>query len=353
MGFMSVLIVAIAGGIYVWGWRKVPEDPPHKGQRTWLGERVDGEYVDEGWHWFFLYPWVQGFIPVAMKTIPLDVVSEKTRTPDGAESKVPVSMAFTPDPRNLKNYLNNGGEDGVKTLIRNLTIERIREWASDEEEGPGDWKELNRSQSEAVSILAKRILGDLFEEIPAYAQEVPTWIWMRFYTRPQPQKLLNHEADWAKDNWKRVRDVLAKIEADHGEAGVKALEKAIDERKKKIDDLQTGVAKIRLPHLGIILHRLNLGDIDVLGELAKKAEKKAEEEETQLAEALKLKFTTELMQSLMKEPFNFTAQEARDMVQTERGIISRAIDDKRISIDTPTVTLVAKVLEKVLEGKHV
>jgi len=336
----------VIGGIFLQGLRKISEDPPYKGQRTRWGKRLEGEFVDEGWHFFLLYPFFDGFVPVKMERVTFKVVSEKTRTPDRADSKVPVSVTFRPDSSLLITYLNNGGEEGIKKQLEGMVMKRIREWASGNEEGPATWVELNQSQAEAASVLVRKIVGKHLTDIgDGPQQEVPTWIWLRYFSRPRPTKHSENEKIWADpdNSWKKVTDVIKKIE-DAQPGSSTTLEKKVGERRKEISELQQGTARISLPDLGIILERLNLEDIDVLGEVAKVAESEAREEQERKAEDLELKFVRERIAELMLPPFNYDKGEARDIVQTERGKVVRAIKDNKISVDATTAEMVVAIM---------
>ena len=343
MIFLLAFVVLVFGAILLQGLRKIPASPPHKGQATRFGKRIPGKHYDEGWGFFLFYPYFHGFILVKVERITFEFVSEKTRTPDRAESRVPVFVTIRPLPNMLIEYIDSGQEEGVKKQLLGKIQERIREWAMGPEEGPADWVELNQSHLEATSVLVKKIAGNSLTPIPDYAQPVPTWIWLRYFTQPRPTKLLKSEEVWAETNWLRVREVLEQIENVHGINAVRDLEIAVNQRRKEVEDLRTGAGKIVLDDLGVRLERLNIGDIDVLGDVAKQAEGEAKEEQERQKDALELRFVRERMAELMKPPFNFSPGEARDLVQTERGKVVRAIDDKRISLDATTAEIMAKV----------
>ncbi len=343
MDWFGILLFGIVGVLILTSIRSIPSDPPHKGLGTYLGKRTD-EVYDEGYHFIFGYPWLYGFILVKMEEVPFTVTLPSARTPDRADSKIPMHITFKPDPERLIEYQNSGGEMGVKTQLSGKVIERMREWAAGPEEGPATWVELNQSHLEAVSVLLKQIAGNYVSKIPDYAQPVPTWIWLRYYTNPRPKKHNKNEKAWAKSNWAKVRAVLQDIVDNHGPAAETALQVAVADRRREIQEIRNGEGKIFLRDLGIILQRLNLGNVDVLGGVAEAAETQAIEEQEYRGEELELRFVRERIKELMEEPFKYTREQARDIVQTERKKVVRTINDQHISLDPSTAEIAAGII---------
>lgn len=341
--YWSALIFGIIGGILLQGLRKIPADPPHKGQKTKLGKRVPGEIYNEGWNFVLGYPYLFGFILVNVERITFEFVSEKTRTPDRAESRIPVLVTVRPLSDHLIEYIDSGREKGVREQLQGKIMERVREWTMGLEEGPADWVELNQAHLEAVSVLVKKIAYNSLTPIPQYAQQVPTWIWLRYYNQPRPTVFLKNEKLWGKNKWYKVRKILDEIESTHGLQAIEDLKVAVEGRREDIDALRTGTGKIVLHDLGVRLERLNLGDIDVLGEVGKQAEGEAKEEQERQKEELELKFVKERIEEFMSPPLNYTREQARDIVQVERDKVVRAIDDKQISFDATTAQIVANI----------
>jgi hypothetical protein len=339
------LIVLVIGGIILQGLKKIPNNPPHKGQATFLGKRIPQKFYNEGWGFFLFYPQIVGFILVKVERVSFEVVSEKTRTLDRSESRVPVFLTFRPLPERLIEYLNSGKEEGVKKQLSGKILERIREWAMNPEEGPSDWIELNQSHLEAVSLLIKKIASNSLTEIPDYAQEIPTWIWFRFFLQPQPLVFLKSEKQWSDSNWGKVRKILRTM----SNSQISELKNAIEKRRKEIENLRTGIGAIELTDLGVTLERLNIGDIDVLGEVGVQAEGEAKEEQERQKDERELKFVRERIKELMDPPFNYTNAEARDIVQTERGKVKREIADKHYSLDSSTVTALGAIVKEVVK----
>ncbi|KKQ20801.1 MAG: hypothetical protein US33_C0012G0014 [Parcubacteria group bacterium GW2011_GWC1_36_9] len=343
---ISIIIVVVLGAFVLQGLKRIPASPPHKGQATFLGKRTPGKVYEEGWGFFPFFPYLIGFILVKVERITFEILSEKTRTPDLAESQIPISLTFRPLSEKLIEYIDSGQEAGVRKQLEGAVRERIREWCMGTQEGPMDWKELNQSQLEAVSVLVRKIAGETLTPIKEYAQSVPTWIWLRYFSQPQPTKnFLVNEEDWAKDNWQKVREILKQIEnSENGAQKIEELKTAVKERRANIEALRNGNGQINLPDLGIRLERLNLGDINVIGKVAEKAEEKAKEEQERQAEELELKFVRERIAEFMLPPFNYDKDKALEIVQTERGKVSRAIKDNRITTDTTTAEMIAAIL---------
>ncbi len=349
--FYSIaVVILIFGSIILQGLRKIPSDPPYKGQKTLFGEKIPGEYFNEGWGFYPFYPYFIGFIPIEVKRISIEIKTEKTKTPDRAEFQIPIYFTIKPIPELLCNYINSGQKEGVKSQIEGMILERTREWCMGTEEGPMDWIELNQSQLEATSVLVRKIGGeDSLTKIPGYAQEIPTWILLRFFSKPRPTKFLQNEIPWAGSDgkWTRVFEILKKIEDTYGKDAITKLGEAVEKRRSEIENLRSGNGHIELKDLGIVLERLNLGDINVLGEVAKKAEEEAKEELEKKAEILELRHTSnliiELMQPLPNGP-GLSREQALEQVQLAQSKATKIIDAKNISLDSTTAALVASII---------
>ena len=342
--FGIALIVGIFGGFVLQGLRNIPNDPPHKGVVTHRGERIEegGETVtvDEGWHFFPFYPFLYGYVlvDVSRKTF---IVSTKVKTPDRADSEVPVHLVFRPLEGHLIQYLDSGGREGAEEQFSGKVEERVREWAIDPDWGPYTWVELQQSQLEGTSILLRSMVPkepwdgsgdhppqDKIVEVPDYAQKVPTSIWMAYFQRPDAiTARVKGEELWMKDNWAKVEKELAKMSDDEKVL----LRNIINHRRKQVEDIRAGSGKFLIDDLGIQLERLNIGDVKVLGEVALAAEKQAKEDEDRQGEELELKHVRDQVVEL-SETLGGNASAAMEAVQIERGKVPKEIKEVQITL---------------------
>jgi len=243
---------------------------------------------------------------------------------------------------------------GILKQLGGEIQERVREWAMGKEEGPANWVELNASHLEATAILLRKIvgMGEEIKNLPDSAQCVPTWIWLRYFTEPRPTKFFENELPWSggkEGKWEPVTKILKQIEADHGEPEVTKLREAVKARKAIIRELRSGEGEVRLHGLGVILTRLNIGDINVLGKVGELAESQAKEEQERRAEETETINLMARMKQLMTEPPNgpgLTREQALEQIQLVQGKASKTIDAKTITLDPVTATLVAKIMER-------
>lgn len=342
--YIAAIAIFLVGAFFILGWQKIPADPPHLGVVTKMGERTN-KVLKEGWRFIWWYPFYN-FILVKVEKIAKEFVSPKTRTPDRAESRVPIFTTISPDPENLIEYLDNGGEEGVLKQLEGILLERIREWAMGPEEGPRTWVELNQSRLEAVSILLKKIAGDNLAKIPDEAQAVPTWIWLRYTQQPRPTVFFKNEEKWKRNKWKMVEDTVTKLKL----AGkYDELMQAVEARRGQVMNLSQGTGEIKLCGLGCIMERLNLGDIEVLGEVAKKAEGEAKEEQERILEEKEMAHTRkEISKNILD--LGLEKMQAVDLFQSERGKITRVVDDKRISLDSVSAGIFGTALAAAIKG---
>jgi len=367
VGTVSSLLFGVATAVILWGGfileglRKITAAPPHKaqlmifGRRQWKEVEVSVErdekiekvreavFRNEGWQFFPLNPYWYGYKPIKVERISFTIVAEKVRTPDRANSKVPVFLTIRPLPEKFIEYIDSGEEEGAKEQLTGKVQERVREWAMADEEGPADWRELNKSQLEAVSVLVTRIARNSISQIPDYAQEVPTFIWLRYFLSPRPKKFFVNEAEWMENDWAKVKEVLKRIVQEHGPKAEAVLKEAVEKRREQIESLRTGAGSIVVEDLGVTIERLNIGDINVLGGVGEQAEKQARELEEREGEVLELKHVQSRVEELMKLPFKYSPEQALEIVQTERGKVVKTIDEKKISIAPETRGLVKEV----------
>ena len=354
------LLVLLVGLFILSGLRKISANPPCIGQLTIWGKRKTkwdkgkevSRYKKEGWTFLPLYPLWYSVILINVERITFTVTIKKVRTPDRAESEFPVLVTIIPNKEMLINYINSGKEAGVIEQFTGKIQERIREWCMGPNEGPSDWIELNKSQSEGTYIIMRKIAGGLFQsngyKIPKWAQDVPTWIWLRFYLNPKPEEknLLKNEFDWGKDDWKKIRDLLSTHANEEEE-----LKTVIEKRRNIIDDIRAGLGKVEIEDLGIILQRLNIGDINVLGDVATAAEKEAREKQERESEGFELSFVLEQIRKCMNPPFNYSPEKALEIVQTERGKVPKSIQETVLSISAETRATLERTLSDI--GKQV
>jgi regulator of protease activity HflC (stomatin/prohibitin superfamily) len=342
--FFLASITIIWGKFILQGLKKVPSDPPTIAVITIFGKRIN-LIKEEGWRFFPLYPFYYGAILVNMTRKNIEINIKSVQTPDGVNSHIQILLTYRPDKEKIINFLNNGGEKGIETQIREKINERVREWALAEEFGPANWQELMAARNECVFLLIKYIAGNSITEIPEYAQEIPTYIWLRYFEKPRPQKTTKNEEPWANNNWEKVNIKFNQLSKDEQ----KNLKEAITKRKKELINLKTGIGQIKLEDLGIILERLNIGDINVDTEIEKRARLRVQEELEREAEKIEISHVKNRMQELISE-FKITPAEALEIVQTEKGKIKKEIKEQKINISPQVLEGLNEIIKTFKRG---
>lgn len=335
-----VILLFLIGAFILQGLQKIPV--PYVGLITIWGKRKQDEqqksvYVGEGWHFLPLFPYWYNVILINMERVTFTVTMETAMTPDREFSRVPVTLTYSKNKDKLYEFISSGKDDGVQKQLYGKIEERIREWCMDSDGGPVDWIELQKSRLEGTSVLAKKIAGNSLAEVPYFAQDIPTWIWLRYYSKPRPTVLLENEKAWG-EKWEKVTEFEASLGIDK----VNELKVEVDKRRIQIDKLRTGTGTIEVADLGIIIERLNIGNIDPLGDVAEAADKEAKEEQERKAEALEIKYVIERIKQFMEAPCFFSAEQALEAVQTERGKVPKTIQEHKLNISPET--------RKTLEG---
>ena len=235
-----LLLLAVAAIVVAQGLRRVPADPPHKAVVTRFGKRT-GEVKDEGWGWFFLYPWVTGAILVDMTRKNQDLAPQGVRTAqDMAEIEVVVSLTWQPDHTNLREYLNSGGEPRVRSILEAVVEEAVREFAADPNRRPNTWEDAIKMRREFIAEIVLAILGK------GSTSSIPP-----------------------------------------------------EEVGETTQELRRGDGKLRLETLGIVLNRVNITSIQPKGGLAKAAELEAKEMRERKGEVVEVETDLIKAQQLM------------------------------------------------------
>jgi regulator of protease activity HflC (stomatin/prohibitin superfamily) len=135
--------------------RRIPADPPHVAVVTFFGKRTR-QIKKEGYRLFPFYPVVFGAIPISITKVHQDLSPQRVRAHDNAELEVAVATTWTPSEDYAIEYLNNGGEGGVRKVLEDMISQRLREWAR----SPGNtWDYVLSAKDEATVAVIRDIAG--------------------------------------------------------------------------------------------------------------------------------------------------------------------------------------------------
>lgn len=283
------IVFGIIAAIILQGIRNIPAEPPHKGVVTRFGERT-GKVIKEGWHWFFLYPWWSGVVLIDMTAKNQDFVPGDVRTAeDMAELEVKASLTFKPDPDNLINYLNFGGEKGIKDVMDDVIPEAIRELAANPDKKPNTWEDAVKMKPVFLAEIVATVIGKDLATMPP------------------------------------------------------------DELNKLARDLRRGNGSIQLETLGIIISRLNVTDVNPKGELAKAAEQEAVEKRQKKAEEVEIGNVIARIKELMAPSLGYSKEQALEVVQTERKKVIKEIKEHKISVSSETADVLKGLVTSVFK----
>ena len=356
-GATWVLLIVYAG-IILHAIQVIPANPPHVAQTTFLGKRIE-EINKEGWRIYLFRPWLYNYILIPITKVNQDLAEVEALTPDRGRVKIPVALTWTPDadptPVNgvipLVNFINAGGVNGVSDILQDIAIERIREWASSSDEGPKTWEEALRSRESATAILLKAIAGGSLTDVPS---DVPTTILMKYFAKPRKKPLDSEAKEWGK-NWEKVSASINAESTDPvRQAAASAASKSyedllierIERRREDIEKARAGNGGYRIPQLGIVLNRLNVGQILPTGRVALVADRQAEEVQEMKAETTELEHVRKRI--LEYKRMGFTLDAAREIVMVERGKATLAISENKLNISEETRRMIERVAPELL-----
>jgi len=262
--------------------RHIPADPPHIAVVTLLGQRLK-KIKKEGYRLFPFYPVIYNAVLINMTKKNQDLPPQVVRTRDLAELEISVSLTWTPNEDYAIEYLNHGGENGVKNILADMVRERLREWAISVDRGHKDWEEALRAQDEATTMLMKEIAG-----LPS---------------------------DLSKE---KQKEIIMKI--------------------------RTGDGVQPIPQLGITLNRLNIGEIKPEGELARVAELMVKEQKEREGEKVEISHAMDRIQEIM-DKLGCSYTQAIELFQTERGKVSKKITEIKGSVSDDVRKAVERIIE--------
>ena len=373
----TAILILVSGGLILQGLREIPADPPHVVVVTFLGERTN-LIKNEGWHFFFLHPWIFNFIPINITKVNLDLPPQKVRTTDRAELEIPVSITWTPDIRSreevaekegteerdtilpLHTFVNYGKYKGITDVLTDIVQERLREWAFAHNEGPLEWTQAMGAQEEATYVLIRAIVGK--EELESMPSNIPTSVLFRYFATPQVLPIIERDKKmWGErlekvDRWmeKDRKDpnlvaILTKKERNQsqtldGYRGV--LKERVGRRRAELAKARQGNSHFSIPKLGIVLNRLNIGEITPSGAVKTMADQEAKEEQERLAEIKELNHLRKRLEELMKPPPDgpgMTQEQALEVLQTERGKVTKTITESKGSISPETRVTIERI----------
>ena len=377
-GLLISLIFLAVGAIILQGLKNIPANPPHRAIITRLGKRTT-KVKKEGWRLFIFYPYLYGYILVNMTKVNFDLPPQIVRTPDMGELEIPISLTWTPldavvescescEPgpkvNGLVNYLNSGGENGVKEILSDIVRERLREWAMSKVEGPKTWEQALGAREEAVDVLMKSIARGSIDSLNS---DIPTSILLRFFNfsrneftykgktvdeesknaeTPAPDadgEEKNGEADEQRD-WALLKKLYQPLSVEKRTE----LKKAVVDRKKKIAKLRQGNGGIQLPQLGIRLDRLNIDEIKAKGKLAESAEKMVMEKRDAKGDKIRIDNISARIKEL--EKLGFGPEQALEIVQTERGKVTKSISETKFNLSAETRAMIEKIAPEIING---
>lgn len=345
--FGLALFVGLSLAFILQGLRQIPATPPHVGLLKIFGQRTDA-VAKEGWRFFPLTPWWFDVVLIKIEKVNQDLLSQRLRSPELAELEVPVSITWSPDAESgvsLIQFLNSGGEGGVSNIFSDIIRERLREWAISEIEGPGDWQELMRAGEEASAILLKAVLGDELARIPS---PIPTAVLKRYLDHPSQPFLQSDRKNWG-EHWE---EIMRSLPSDPAE--LQLLKDAVGDRWKLVQMVRRGNGDFRKRELGIVIHRLNVGEIKVLGKLAEAAEQQPKEKQERRGEIFEVE--TDLQKAQMLVDAAKTAGETLSLQQAYQVVMEwKATREGRgftIPGVAPAVAQIAEALfSKMMGGK--
>lgn len=286
MGYL-LIITGIIIILLAVSFRYIPTDPPHIAVVTFLGRRLR-KIKHEGLRIIPLYPFLFNAILINVAKKNQDLSKITVRTPDLAELEITASLTWTPFSDHAIEYLDHGGESGVRKILADAAEEGLRKWAIATEGGPENWEEAIITGQDTSAILLKIIAG-------------------------LPIKISEEEQ----------QQVIAKMRTGEG---------------------------IPVSQLGIILNRFNIREIRPIGVVVKTTEVVAKEKRERDGEKIEISHIQEMAHKI-RETLGVSTEQALEIIQTERGKVVKKIEEMRISVAPDTKKALMDIFEKFSDKK--
>ena len=344
MAFVFVMLgalliaIAIVGAVIAQGLRNIPAKPPTIGLVTFLGrpiKRIKGP----GWRLFIGYPYLFGFIPIDTTRRNLDFeVLVQTPDPDNVELRVKVGATFQADdtdPDSAWNYIKTEEEKGVANILEDILEEEVRQWASSTTRGPKNWQEAKAAEDEVTDTLIARIV----ESEPGRIDKTvfPPSILIKYFKGQPPTEL---EKEKYGEGWETIHRKLEELSEDER----KAFQEDLVQRAEQIKKMREANGSFQKKSLGIIVNRLNVGEVRPTNEeLMQSAEQKAKEERQRVAEEIEIDHSIAQINKLQKKG-KLSKEQAIEIFQTERNKATKNISETKISISPETREMVSGLL---------
>lgn len=277
---IPALLVGFEGMLLIASLKKIPTK--HIGIEEFLGTRQfvskgKTSWIPEGWHIFV--PFLSDYSDVSIENNEFEPVMQSVMTPDMAAVEIQVGATIAADPQYAINFENAGGMPEIEKTLRDLMDDAVRTLAIGPQP-PSSWEDAVRMKSEFLI----EILNTIFTKYPP-------------------------------EDGADIKEVAEK--------------------------LKTAKAVVHIPSLGILVKRLNVTKIRPTSKLAEAAETLAIERRQKMAEHVEQENVRDLIIGNIEEVKERTGQtvsfeQASEIVQTERGKITKTVAKKTLAIDPET-----------------
>lgn len=110
----------------------------------------------------------------------------------------------------------------------------------------------------------------------------------------------------------------------------------------ELKECRRGNGNFKFPSLGIVISRLNVSQIEIMGVVKEAAEKEAKATQQKRAEIIELEHVKQRIQTFIE--MGYSKEQALEIVQTERGKVSKRISETKVNISPETREMIKEVL---------
>lgn len=324
---------------------EIPATPPTMGILKFMGKPI-GVLKDRGLR---LVP-LKGFL-FGYDLIELDVSAQEleindlvlTTPADGVQTPpVEIAVTWRPDSSSAQallkfhDYSHGGHPEEINDFLKEIIVERARNYANSPVEGPKTIEELVRCTRGINHAILKTLGAD---EIPSCSSKVPTEVLMDWMHHPSGPSIASFSELWG-EHWERVNEIVER-------EGKEKVKEEVRERMRLLSKVSSGRGEVRVQWLGIVIEKIAVDEIKEPADLANARlfKKKAKEQnEADKIRLLALRKRLAAFMGVAPDKVQLAREQALSFVASGGKLERWSLDEKRLALDAGSG--LAAVLER-------
>lgn len=320
--------VAVSALTYAWSLRSVPNHPASVAQISLFDRRITACFKPEGLRDFPLLGLLFTYTLQNVQTVDFDIGGDDpdkpafdVTTPDKVPSTMDGQVIFEVSDPIM--YHNNEEMKGVMARLYATMSSRLREWAISGGEGPDGWFALKASRIFALNAIARALFEP--DQLPHIDNAPPTEFLLRWVEAPgwprtdRPSQIPQER--W--DGWIQQYNGLSDAEKER-------VNSLLADRRKILQDLNSGNAHLKIEALGIVVTRISLMKVKTEQKIEDAASDAEKEKLEKASQKIEQENVVALAAAMMKPAPDGLGLDAREAVNVAQRITAKLKSDEQI-----------------------